>query len=455
MKRKQLNQLWEIYTGQYSGVEYRNLEMIFQGALSKCSRKKISTLGLDFMSATVFKDRVTEELQLTGKSVIKMVGISVENCQNLIKLNIDLGMQLKDIFQVKQSKLQEIEIHNCSNDYNFVQELIQKSKRTLLSLTLNQCHNFDLSPIKYSRLINHLSIIKCKNLRKEDSIATLKTLVYLESDQEQILFFSKRIDKLRRITLNLSKVNQKSIQQRQIDTVRSILYQGCVNYEWLNLILQRNPLITDAILPVFDNASQIVKLLGSYQQIQFSFRLFKSEQYLEALTLKQAIQFMKSKQNQNSIITNPDHKVYELLSKRLIDKQQLYHPYMAALTKSNYEIQENLMFICEKPPTILKQLEHFNEFDKYLSRMDNHHFHYTYQPAKYFEEVFKNQLLNSKEEQYIRSIVQSYDEAYNLGGDLEQVVKKIQSMNCTQLNEISTNRERYFELCRKNSRSKT
>ncbi|TNV82882.1 hypothetical protein FGO68_gene5843 [Halteria grandinella] len=226
MKKKQLNQLWEISPGQFAHKNYKNLEIIFKGQLSNCNWKRISILGLDFKIGKTSADRATEELHICSAQTIRMANFALQNCQNLIKLKLDLKIQSYIYpIEIKSSRLKEIEINNCSKDYRFVGQLLAKSKNTLRSLSLHQCKNINLLPLKEAILIYHIAIIKCELLQNLNVITTLKSLGHLESDEENIIKFGKKIiSQLNKLTLNLSQLSSKAKYQQFDGAIYNIYY---------------------------------------------------------------------------------------------------------------------------------------------------------------------------------------------------------------------------------------
>ncbi|TNV83108.1 hypothetical protein FGO68_gene1316 [Halteria grandinella] len=378
-------------------------------------------------------DTVTEELHIDCRFASQVMVLAINNCKRLTKLTVEVDLNRCQFQQLKVSQtcLKEFHIYRELDDWvPLITDIVGKSKDTLQSFKCNK--GVDLTPLKDSKILRALQISRCPNYANVDTIKTFQNLQELSTDDERVISSLNPSEKLKTFgELNFRFKNGIKALPLSIANIR---LDGKKTFKILKALFEEYPQIRDASLEL-QMRHEAAYLLDMFPHINFTF----THDYNRLFSLKHAYAFLHPEYQLNSKPTTvPDYRVYEMLFQRLSDKKQLFEPYFKAF--SIKDPKGLLQYIADTPKRMLDQIQTFDEF---LSCLDN------ICPDKkigtfYFDKVFSLQLCDVEDEEYLRIIVSTYDEAFQIGANVEQTIIMLKAM--TQ-EERSTIRKPFcFEL---------
>ncbi|TNV83729.1 hypothetical protein FGO68_gene4112 [Halteria grandinella] len=354
-------------------------DQAFQGQLRKFKRKEIISdpnkinQNLNFNQILINQDNSTEKLVLSGRQADYLSILFLNNCRSLLKLTLNFRYfnATQKNFQLRETQLQELEI-NCFQSDQLVNQLVKSSFKTLQSLRIQSC-SFDLSLIQHSKILRKLAIVGC-SVTNPELMATIKSLEEIETDTDsviqnlwenktssahqflQVTIFNlpmvlvaevghiARIQNLQHqisytLFAQFENKNLKRIALYKVskfldlpDFVSTIELKIKYKFRQLNKLLLRNPHIKEITLYIPYQYIEVASLLQSYSHIKFNFikfpEFFRTDQLY---TFEQSLSLIIPSNNEPSISTQPDEKLYELLFQRISDPQELYAPYAYAI----------------------------------------------------------------------------------------------------------------------------
>ncbi|TNV85631.1 hypothetical protein FGO68_gene16041 [Halteria grandinella] len=385
-------------------------------------------------------DTLTEEIILHGINTDQVAVIALNNCKNLKKLKIfryGSACQYQEL-AVTSLNLQEIIIIDQENSWMpLIKDILKKSKDTLHSLECNG--SYDISPLKHSKTLRKLAVWKHALDGTRVVIRSLQNLEELSAIHDYVVQDSKGNENLQTFRFFNIGSFYPIILLPQTTKVYMLSTQNSLqNILWF---LKMNPQIKELTARLSDTNQAI--LIEMYPQIKFKFihdsRLF---------SLKQEYAYLHPENNQAvaQVATEPDHRVYELLFQRFNDKEMFFRPYIKAVHKS---WQDKVKGLAQSSKKMLNLISSFDSFQTCLKNYSQSKIQKL--DASHFEQIFQLQRAELEFEDNVRAFVSAYDEAFQLGGNVENTISIIMEMKREYWEKLT--RDTYFENCRDNWRS--
>ncbi|TNV73840.1 hypothetical protein FGO68_gene9110 [Halteria grandinella] len=205
------------------------------------------------------------------------------------------------------------------------------------------------------------------------------------------------------------------------------------------VFLEQNPFIREVTVE-FWNLYDFSSILRLFPHIKFN-----SSHYHDPLfDFKHFYGYFHPEIKQPGIsFSEPDHILYELLFQRLTDKYKLFRPYFKLVTNHFEHYSKKLS---TPPHSMMDQISVFDEFLQVLLKFSDPKIYYL--QASHFDRVFNYQLAQCADSEYLRIVLSSYDEAFQLGGNVDQAVTQVKGMTQVKLQTIK--RQSYFNACKQN-----
>ncbi|TNV83277.1 hypothetical protein FGO68_gene17472 [Halteria grandinella] len=268
-----------------------------------------------------------------------------------------------------------------------------------------------------------------------DIIEHFENLEYLSTKLERVVNKLLTKDHLKSFKY-MEPLNKSSIKVLPKSVTSVHLHN--VNNDSINQIeafLEQNPSIRDVTMEI-KYSNEIAFLIKNFRLVRFHFTDIGPTLYsfLQAYAYihPEFISFAQP-------ATDPDQRVYEILFNRLTNRRQLFYPYIktAQFGSLVHKVTANLV---ESPQWMLDQISTFDEFQKCLCKT----FNIVQLSNNYFNKVLKSQLNDFDEVEYLHIIVSTYNDVFQLGGNVEQITTIIQYM--TEEEKISIDRQQFFQL---------
>ncbi|TNV73678.1 hypothetical protein FGO68_gene10084 [Halteria grandinella] len=399
------------------------VETLFSGPLNIFKNKRIyGPVNINGNTCLANADTYTQRL-FTDR--VDLAVFALNNCRGLTQLECDWIYSKYQELIVEKLYLQELVTDSLCCP--FLSEILKKSKDTLRSL---KCRDtVDLSPLRQSTQLRILRIhegdINYENL---EVIRTFSNLEELETSDQKLISLFKESKALK--TLNYKgQVNAKLFDNFP-QSVTTLSVNDPVTFNQVKKFLEENPFVKELTIGLYEH--EAAALLNLFKHVKFNFTFFHP--YL--FTFSQWYSYLHPEYKQIGMPgSEPDHVLYELLFKRIKDKQMMFEPYLEAAGKRVYQLRDQIL---NAPPEMMEQLSTFNEFKNCL-RKDN-------LESVYFESVFKEQL-STDDDEYLLIIVSAYDEIFQLQADIHKTVEMLKAMGWKQ---GYIKRERFFHHCRHN-----
>ncbi|TNV83495.1 hypothetical protein FGO68_gene10285 [Halteria grandinella] len=407
-------------------------ETLFNGPLKLFKNKNIS-LYQDFtINYNVCLPIADIHTQSLFTDSLGMAVLALNNCRGLSKLEI--GNYEEDcIYQelkVEKLQLQEL-IIDIDDDIRIplVSDIVKKSKDTLSSLKCTA--NSDLSQLRNSTALKILRIGRNIDDVNLEVFRTFDNLEELETVDQMIVSQFNSCQSLKKIISNGYLYQQFDFPQSV--TTMSIYFGSTLNK--ITEFLERNPFVKEIEARVKNN--EAAQLLEKFQHVKFCFDFDR----MQFFSFKKCYDYLNPECKQIGIpASEPDHILYDLLFKRLPQRESLLVPYLKADLIKGYYTNELIESIRNISPEWMEQLSSFNEFKNCL-RQDK-------LDAAYFDKVFNHQITNSTDAQYLHIIVSAYDEVFKLQADIQKTVIILKAMTSQERKSIK--RETFFHQCRNN-----
>ncbi|TNV83307.1 hypothetical protein FGO68_gene14314 [Halteria grandinella] len=399
-------------------------ETLFSGPLNIFKNKRIQ--GRVNINGNVCLPNVDTHTQSLSTDSVNLAVLALNNCKGLTKLKIKWYSNKYQELVVEKLYLQEL-IISCYKDRPLLQDIFKKSKDTLRSL---KCWGtVNLSPLRESTQLRILRIKGDINHENFEVIRTFSNLKELEtSDQELIGLFKE--------SKALKTVNYKGqINEKLFDNFPQSLTTLSVNqyvlYDQVKEFIEENPLVKE-LTKILLYTNEAAALLNQFKHVKFNFTFDNPSMF----TFSQYYCYLHPQCKQIGMpASEPDHVLYELLFKRIEDKDMLLGPYLWAARNEGHRL---IYCITSVPTELMECLSTFNEFKNCL-RIDS-------LDSDYFESVFNWQMYPHDDE-YLRIIVTAYDEAFQLQADIDNTVTMLKGMEWEMR---SLKREGFFHHCRHN-----
>ncbi|TNV83043.1 hypothetical protein FGO68_gene12572 [Halteria grandinella] len=421
-------------------TKLNNAEELFDtllGSLTIIKNKSITCQTDIPIETNSLVSKVDTHTQSLYTSNLKLAIFALNNCTKLTMLevyNLDHNFNLR-VLAVEKLYLRELIISNTDYTYNpWISDVLKKSKDTLRSLTCDG--SVDLSSLLHSDELRQLNITgDCRYINDAniEVIGTLLKLEDLSTDIQSIVDMFQQGEKLKlfRFAMDLQYSNIQVIP-KSVLTVHLLNQENTFNC--IKLFLEQNQSVRE-VTTGLQYWHEIAFVLDKFKQIKFNFidsnrNIFSFNQSYAYLHPECQLPVYSASQ--------PDHIIYELLFQRITDKQKLFRPYFKAVYQ-----EEEATYLMESPPKIIDQLSTFNEFqhclislsDKFNEKLE----------AYRFDRVFNYQLNDHRN---LRIILSTYDEVFQLGGNIDQAVTMVKEMTKDQRKRIK--RQSYFEHCKQN-----
>ncbi|TNV83329.1 hypothetical protein FGO68_gene15782 [Halteria grandinella] len=408
-------------------------EALFQGPLSKLKKLKIDLYDhIEFDPNVCFpqQNNVLEELEVVGEQHTEaIIVMALNNCKKLNKL-IKKADYIRQCYKCDRffdgCKLSRIDVSaTCLQDFQIgvdrghwgplIKDILEKSKETLQSLG----YDGNIDSLRNSKILKKY---KCRFAKDIDqSFQNLKSLTC-----EQII--GSLPESLETIHLQVENKSVENIADQ----------------------IQQNPKINKVTLGMYYKHSAAY-FLEAFKHIKLNFKQLRNGQnsIQSIFTFHQAIAYLHPEYEKqiHEVTTDPDHIVYELLFQRLTNKSKLLSPYIEAVY---YDYEPLAEYMVHSPSRMLDQLAYFDEFQGCLGNMadlgNSQHFEKLY--PYHFQKVFNSQLKDIDDEEYLLIIVSTYDEVFELGGNITQTINMLKGM--TQEQRQTLKRRQYFYHCKEN-----
>ncbi|TNV83331.1 hypothetical protein FGO68_gene4069 [Halteria grandinella] len=445
------------------GDEANLCDFVYNGFLGSQPFKNIlinSDFEQDCFKVLADPEFVTEEMTIYNKETDRFGINALKNCRNLIKLSLNGMCQgLDQRLETENLRLEQFEVNrifslDSAND-TLIGEVLSKCIYTLTTLRLQNCSKFSLFALRDSKILKQLKIVDCNEIEGKEVIATLSNLEELDTNDLSIIQAVKAITTLKRLTIN-SKYNS-SYSDVIPPSVKSVYLTEEIEFQSVFELLEKNIQIREVTISMFSQGYQVALLQHTFKHVKFTYLYssgYECEDSPDPFTFRQAFNLVNPKIQQPVSPSNPDHRLYELLVQRLKNPKHIYEPYLlalCALRDSETLMRVNQVF-AHFDQRMLHLIETFSEFEQCLKKLETYKGFKSYSKnyITYFDDVFECQMVYNFNDEYLRIIVSSYDEAFELGGNVEETITRIKIMSDQERFEIAQDRDRYFDLCRAN-----
>ncbi|TNV83069.1 hypothetical protein FGO68_gene1482 [Halteria grandinella] len=389
--------------------------------------------NLNHNEILINQDNYIEKLFLITGRLDQIAIIFINNCKNLTKLEINfagIGV-MKQGYQLQETQLQELSIHNCEAG-ELINEIIAKSVKTLSSLSASRCP-LDLSSLQSSQVLRKLSFDHCK-INNPEIVATFENLE--EYDTQDTSFIYGLHDNRKLKVLKLDGLYDKL---KLPDSLCTLQLEGYSLIK-LNELLIRNPQIEQINIYVPSQRFEIALLIESHRHIKFNFRRRKA--WLRWLDQKQFFEFDQAyyflhpqRLQPISDAEEPDQIVYEMLAQSELDSKILFGPYLNSImdqflrgSDGRSEATEKIQVFQQYQNQIRRQMLSYSEFEKCLFKIIGKE-KFAEVKSAFFEGVCYYQLRNTSDVDALRIILSAYNEAFKLGSNVEKIVQKLNGMS--------------------------
>ncbi|TNV83101.1 hypothetical protein FGO68_gene13980 [Halteria grandinella] len=427
--------------------EYRNaatvIYTLFKGSLSLLKNKNIISFydfyDFPFDVNVCFPNPDTKtNYIITDREAFAVIVLN--NCAGLTQFKVDLKNTNESKYKslaVEKLFLQELTISNSNDSFiPLITNILNKCKSTLRSLKCED--NTDLNPLRNSKSLNHLELKRCINDTNLEVLESFQYLIDLATLDERIVNLYKQSQNLK--TFRFMELLDESVIKVLPSSVTTVYLQDRISFndsivgflkQNLSIKEVKGGLAKDTGLQYTHEAAYLIDM---FKHIKFNFLPTKG-----CFSFSQSYTYLHPEHKQVSIpAEKPDHIIYELLFQRLDNKSILFTPYFKAI--NDKEVPD---YLVNSPPKMLDQMANFNEFNRCIENLLKSKLF-----PKHFDKVFNYQLVQSVDDEYLRIIVSTYDEVFQLGGNINQAITIIKGM--TQREKQQIKRQSYFDHCKQN-----